>query len=258
MGIRNMLSVFAVLVTILLNACGRPDTGIQPIIVGNTPTSQSTNIAATIQSGVHSETYTTGSSHGSAPASVAGTGSYIVDASLKESIAHSEIIVIGEVIGVGEMFNSHRDVQDQTKPARDTFGVGQEYVLQVQRYLKGSGPDVLTIVQTEGAVWSPPESVTQTDIERARAAQGVPQFEKGKLYLLLLKSLAAYHPEKAYYAGQGLPWRFALAPDGTGVMEAPSGALASIPQDFIPRPDAPLIPQIEQLIQAETNATPTQ
>jgi hypothetical protein len=165
------------------------------------------------------------------------------------------MVAIGTVTATGSIFNSRRDTEDQTQPARDSFGVGQEYQVQIERYLKGSGPAVLTVVVTEGAILSPPEKVTQADIERAKAASGIPPLTVGARYLLLLKSFTVHYPGTDYYAGQGQPWRFVLSEDGTGVLEAPSGALGSFPQDFIPRPDAPLLPQVEQLIQAEKATT---
>jgi hypothetical protein len=184
------------------------------------------------------------------PAPVAVYGSYDTARTLEEVTAQSEIIVIGNITTVGDTFNSRLDTQDSSKPARDSFGVGQEYELQVQQYLKGSGPDRLTIIQNEGAILSPPELVTQADIERAKAASGARPMLVGASYLLFMNQITAY-PGKVYYGGSIEPWRFALAPDGTTTIETPSEALRTIPPDLLPSPEVPLLPHIEQLIRAE-------
>jgi hypothetical protein len=167
--------------------------------------------------------------------------------SFEESVASAEIIVIGEIIGLGETFNSQRDVADNTKPATDGFGVGQEYFFEVQRYLKGSGSTTLTVVQTEGGVRARPATVTEADIARARAASSVPPLVKGTRYLLLLRSIARYYPGKDYYTGQAEPWRFELSSDGRATMISPAG----LGVDFAPDQVAELVGQVEQVVRAQ-------
>lgn len=78
--------------------------------------------------------------------------------SLEERVAQSDIIVVGEIVGVGKIFNAARDLQDSTKPATDRFGVGQEYQLHVKQYYKGDGPSNLIVVQGEGTVLRSPDA----------------------------------------------------------------------------------------------------
>ncbi len=167
--------------------------------------------------------------------------------------------VLGNVIGTGEIINSSRDTQDHTKPSSASFDIAQVYHFQVQRHLKGSGPLVLKVAQAEGVILRPQNAVTQADIARAKTADDHVPFNIGTTYLLFLRRVASYpdYPDKDYYAGPAEPWRIALSADGKGVIEAPQGALLALPSDFIPDHNMPLLPQIEQAIQAEQDATPT-
>jgi len=184
---------------------------------------------------------------------------YVTSQSLKETVTQSEIIVLGNVIGTGEVINTSRDTQDHTKPSRDSFDIGQVYDFQVQRYVKGSGPLVLKVAQAEGVILSPQSGVTQADIDRAKAADDHVPFNTGTTYLLFLRRFPSSYPDypdKDYYAGPSEPWRIALSADGKGVIEAPKEALLEIPSDFIPDHNMPLLPQIEQVVQAEQVTKP--
>ena len=99
--------------------------------------------------------------------------------------------------------------------------------------------------------------VTQADVDRAKAASGITPLEKGTRYLLLLKSIAAYYPGKDYYTGQGMPWLLVLSPDGNATIKAPKEVLLNLPREYVPDPNAPLLPQVEQLVRAEKTGAPT-
>lgn len=184
--------------------------------------------------------------------------------SLQELMDQSDVIVIGEVVGTGSMFNSSRDLDDSTKPSSTTFSVGQIYHIQVQRYLKGTGSDMLYLAQTEGQILASPNAVTSDDIRRARDAWNATiPFQKGVPYLLFLRDLTKYYQndisEMPLYGENKEPSRFELLPDGRAKIEAPQEAMRVIPADFFPDGiDAPLLPQVEQLVQKEqsNSATP--
>jgi hypothetical protein len=100
-------------------------------------------------------------------------------------------------------------------------------------------------------IFKAPETVTQADIAEARALSVALPMRMEVTYLLFLKRLDGYGFDKEYYTGGLEPWRYVLAPDGNATIEAPEDAIEQIPADFIPNPSAPLLPQVEQLINAE-------
>lgn len=185
----------------------------------------------------------------------------IVIRSLKERIATSTVIVLGELTGQGEAFNAARDTSDRTKPATNLFGVGQVYHVRAIRYLKGTGPEILNVFQAEGMIDGDPATVTQDDIARAKAVYGYLPFEIGQQYVLFLNPFRGVDVDDTYYggsAGAASPWRFALAKNGELVAEGPGiGELMQPGWEYAPRPLATFTAQVEQLVQAEKDSTPT-
>lgn len=186
---------------------------------------------------------------------VAGSASYIVDRSIQQSVTNAEIIVIGQVTRLGEVVNTDRDTQDHTKPASNTFGVGQTYNVQVQQYLKGSGENNLTILEGEGAIQSPSELVTQSDIERAKISYGAQPLTPGKTYLMLLSKQPDYFGGN-YYGGQGNPWRFVLQEDGSYILEASRDVLFQLSTSYRADVKGSLVDYIKQSVAADTAAKP--
>ncbi len=257
---RDVLNVLIALAIVLLISCDHPDSTSQSGTTTNaTASTRSAGSEATVQPPPPTGTTKSTSVSTSTQSSVVVITNYVTSQSLKETVTQSEIIVLGNVIGTGEVINTSRDTQDHTKPSRDSFHIAQVYHFQVQRYLKGSGPLVLNVAQAEGVIQSPQNGVTQADIDRAKATDDHVPFNTGTTYLLFLRRFPSSYPDypnKDYYAGPSEPWRIALSADGKGVIEAPQEALLALRSDFIPDPDMPLLPQIEQVIRAEQAAKP--
>lgn len=236
---------------LLLAACGRPDATQgntdTPSLGSVQPSSLTTPLPTS--SAVGASTVSTNS------VSIGGTESYNIVRSFKEAVQASRIIVIGEVTGVGAIFNTHRDAYDPSKSATDSFGVGQEYLFHVERYLKGSDATDITIVQVEGAIFAPVDQVTPARIEQAKAASGNIALETGQRYLLFLKGPFDYLG-KHYYSAVAEPWKFRLDTAGRATIETPGEVRQSLPENFIPDPNAPFVPQIEQIIQNQQAGKP--
>ena len=138
MILRTITIAGVVLICLLVGSCG-----------SNPPMSQQTS--NTVQTSPHQEpTQTTrlpsaANPTGIQPQPQAAQSEYHIVPSLKERIATSKIIVIGELIDQGEVINAARDTSDRTQPAANLFGVGQVYHVRVARYLKGTGPNTLNI-----------------------------------------------------------------------------------------------------------------
>lgn len=236
---------------LLLGACGRPDAAQGNI---GTPTLGPAQPRTTVAPHPTSSAAVTDAANAGSP-SVGGTVSYNIVRSFREAVQMADIIVIGEVTGVGEIFNTHRNPYDASKPATDSFGVGQEYFFHVERYLKGSDATDITVVQVEGAIFAPVDQVTPALIEQAKAASGDIQLDRGTRYLLFLRGPFDYMG-KHIYGAAAEPWKFRLDAEGRATMETPGEVRLSLPEDFLTRLDAPLLPQIEQIIREQQTATP--
>lgn len=258
---RKYLCLATSILASLLIACGQPD--------AQTGTASNTPVVPTPAERRQPEVQTGTAANASMPpaqatisAQIAAgnvtVGEYVTAHSLKVRIAISPIIVIGQITGTGEVINMARSIYDINKPDPTLFGVGQVYHFQVQQYLKGNGPDTLNIVQPEGLISADPATVSATDIQRSKtnSVYEYTAFRTGTTYLFLLQPLEGFDPKNNYFTGGIHPWKFVVGSDGNLIMEAPGGAVAQLPADFIPDPDGPLLPQIEQAIQAEQAAKP--
>lgn len=253
---RTKLILSLLIALVALVSCGRPDTSGSTGI-SSTAMQVETSIAPTEPAAITATVVPT------EPAAVTMTieptskveqhviSHYVIPPSLKERISISNVIIIGQVTSLGEVINSARDTEDQTKTSTEMMSLGQIYRLEVQQYLKGAGPDILEVLQSEGTIFKAPETVTQADIAEAKTMSVALPMRQGVTYLLFLKRLDGYGFDKEYYTGGLEPWRYVLASDGNATIEAPQDAIDQIPFGFIPDRDAPLLPQVEQLIQAE-------
>lgn len=237
-------------VTILITACGRPDTPTVGVVQQATLEPSDVVEQSSPQQGVPTEQQPAVTVDPQ-PTVTYETVDYVINVhSLEERTALAEIIVVGEITGLGAVFNSARDVSDNTKPATDVFSIGQEYTFRVQKYVKGEGPSDLTIVKSEGLVNLPPEKVTPQDIEQAKARDPGLPFQQGDTYLLFLNSIRIFDG-KDYYYGAELPWRYRIEPDGQAVMDEPLEATMQMPQDLFSQPDKPFLAEVEQAVAKE-------
>jgi hypothetical protein len=237
---RKIITPVMLIVLLTVVACGQPDNH-QPV--------SSSGSSVSIQQ----PNYTTTASPNVAalpaqplPRSLA---TYNIVRSLKERVATASVIAVGQISDMDGVINGARDVNDINKAASDLYGVMQSYRFQVQRYLKGSGQDIIDVVQVEGMIDGDPALVTQADIDQAKKAYDYIPFRVGTTYLLFLDRQDYLHLERDYYGPAfGHPWRFIIASDGAPQLEVPEGALREMSPDFT---SSLTLSQIEQLIQAE-------
>jgi hypothetical protein len=155
-------------------------------------------------------------------------------------VAASTVIVVGRAQPAAEIVNMGQG---------EMFAVGQVYAFTVRRYLKGTGPSMLKIVQIEGEIIWPAACVTTTDIAQATALymnDYIP-LRADANYLLLLQSVTRPQLRAGYFIGTDRRWRFRLISDGWGALEVTGYAF---PADPTPAwsDTLPIAPQIESLI----------
>lgn len=148
--------------------------------------------------------------------------------SLEELVERSPLILIGRVREEAGIVNTARLEEDPTQPDPYAFGLGQVYRMDVEEYVKGSGPLDLNIVNGEGFLSSrddipvvPPESAAEMDCIRAAYLQYQP-LRIGQRYLFFV-NIADYFDPEVDYAGTafGHPWRFLLPEGGVARQESP-------------------------------------
>lgn len=142
---------------------------------------------------------------------------------LDKLIANSTVIVIGTV-PVGD--------PDTLRPLDATGNVrvvGSGYNVQVERYLKGSGPNTIPVVQFHGLDFTDQGTTRQTQNDDKDLLLG-----KNNRYLLFLKENST---AVGYWSGPAQPYKFLLS-GGQAKVESPVGDLdGAFPQqsesDFI-------------------------
>jgi hypothetical protein len=149
---------------------------------------------------------------------VFNSDSYITVTSIQELTNKSTIVVIGKVVGTGDIINMAREVDDISKPDPNLFEIGQVYEFEVSRYLKGeqdvNGAKNIYVVQVEGmVVLSSHEMPAEEDIEKARTQEKYLPINLGSEYILFLEPLKGFSELKMHYTGVAQPWRFALLND---------------------------------------------
>lgn len=177
---------------------------------------------------------------------------YVFVHSLKERTATSALIVVGQVRETAEVINLSRNVEDITKPATDSFSVGQVYHVQATRYIKGSGPAIFNLINLEGDYFqTDPASVTEAQIKQAKAKATYLPLHIGQNYVFFLVPFPGVDMKEPHYiGGPNYPWSFLLESNGITTAQGPAGPLLSQEPDFTPRPLTELLPQIEQLVNA--------
>jgi hypothetical protein len=166
-------------------------------------------------------------------------------------VAASTLIVIGQAEPSTEIVNL---------ALGDTFAIGQVYTITVQRYLKGSGPHTLKVIQWEGDLDEPAACVTARDIVQTKtlyANDFIPlRANTDYLFLLTRPPLrwCGWAPpvpcsglSTDYFIGTDRRWRWRLQADGTGVLEVIGYTFPAEPTPTW-SDSAPIVPQIETLI----------
>lgn len=172
----------------------------------------------------------------------AAQASYITARTLDDLIAQSPVIVVGRVIGPREIVNMARKPGNPREPDPETFILGQVYDVAVERYLKGTGGDILYVVQSEGFINVNRTPVSEQTMQQARETFPHIPMVAGKTYLLFLAPLS-WDPQ--YLAGRLHPWRFVLTPDG---MAEPESPWHDAPTVFPPIPAEDLLGQVEEMV----------
>jgi hypothetical protein len=178
--------------------------------------------------------------------STGGEASYVTANSLRELVAKSTLIVVGQVSGTGETINLARNPNDITQPDPNILILGQVYPVTVERYLKGTGDRILNVVQPE-AFLTERIPKTQANIANAMANYKYIPFRSGTKYLLFLEPILGF-ANQHYFTGPAHPWRFILPDAGNAEPESPWDLAKQV---FPPRPATTLLRETEQLVKGQ-------
>jgi hypothetical protein len=177
------------------------------------------------------------------------TASWMSAESVEALVSGAKTIVVAKVTGTGPTFNSRRASEKPGAPASgDDYSIAQVYNLQVEQYLKGSGPQAINVMQHEGDLPGGMEP-TAARLKVARSkADCVPIQVGGRYVFLLGPSLQV--PElknlEVHALATRLPQAFALSSDGNA---SPHGAQDPYLDRMFPKgPEQALIQRLQMVI----------
>ena len=126
-----------------------------------------------------------------------GDGAFVGRHSIEELIADSDVVVVGFVSAMGGTRNLARAADDRTKESRSQVVLGQDYVVSVERVLKGPAMTqlVMSLAKAYGFTGGP---LSADPDYSAPVVQG--------RYLLFLQQI----PGTAAFAQTPEPFRFRL------------------------------------------------
>jgi hypothetical protein len=215
---------------IATSACGEQNRSVAGTVVPASSSSPSAQPASP-----------TGPSRGTSLTAEGSAASYRTFATLDVLVAASPLIVVAQLAPTTDVVNMARQSNDPTNADPDLFIVGQAYRATVQRYLKGSGANMLTVVQSEGIVErSTPK--TSANIQQARSRSDHIAPRPGTSYVLFLEPLVGFPP--GYVTGPGHPWRFQVPSSGKAEPESPATEAA---RKFPGRPVPEFLADVEAL-----------
>jgi hypothetical protein len=167
--------------------------------------------------------------------------------SLVDLVSRSEVIAIASCTEIAEPRNgAYVTVAgpggDTYEPDPNLLMLDQVYLLQVERYLKGSGPDRVRFGQLEGRLMGTDRSPQAFETAR-RDSDGLPLLQVGSRYILFLRREVL---AETYMRGAGYPARFELA-GGEALPQMPRGmdpATAGLTR----QPEAVLLANVEDYV----------
>jgi hypothetical protein len=139
--------------------------------------------------------------------------SYVVYNTFAEIVDRSDVIVLGQPTLRQGVVNTARDPNDPAKEDPELFGIGRVYEVKVEGYLKGDGPELIYVVQSEGLIPSKSQELTEENFEQARQLFKPLPLELGKRYIFFLHSPQFTYSEFSranLFGGIGHPWRFEI------------------------------------------------
>ena len=164
---------------------------------------------------------------------------------LSKLVAHSELIVIGTTLDEDpreERFQG-RDPNDASRPDPNFATIGNVYDITVERYLKGSGDETLSLVQPTGyEAFVPGPPNTPGRLTRGRDTTPNLLLQKSSRYLLFLRE---NEHAPGLWIGTVQPYRFTLS-GGAARVESPVSSLES---KFPDRTEVELVGLVESLIE---------
>lgn len=140
---------------------------------------------------------------------------YVIAHSLSEIIEKAQLILVGKVVGMGEIINLARDVNDPSIPDPSLFGIGQIYDVEVVEVLKSAQSEwnisTIHIVQFEGRIrMDTTLNPSNDDIQKARELENVPPLDLGTKYIFFVDPIIDFKNYPLHFSGRGLPWRFVI------------------------------------------------
>jgi len=189
----------------------------------------------------------------------------VIFRSFAELAAYSELVVIGKVIKEdGLIIHGARNPLDTSVPAEGVFSIARIYQVQVDRYIKGDGPEMIYLSQGEGLLLRETirgETPTAEEIEQITSQNKgreyiPPEFDHPYLMFLARFDKGDYkvdgYTANEIFGAAVHPWLFDLKdPDRIQAQDAAAWNMT----DFPPKPLSTAIEEINQPYQRPTPDT---
>ena len=82
---------------------------------------------------------------------------------MEDLLKHTDIVIIGRPVGEKGIINTAREVSDLSKTAADMFSIGQVYEVEVIRYIKGEGKQLVCSPTSRNGVSRHPRVISKRD-----------------------------------------------------------------------------------------------
>ena len=177
---------------------------------------------------------------------VVSASRYVIFTSFEKLAREATTIVIGT--GTGKQESQTHQGRDPNNPSEvdpNYAGLGVAYQVEVERYLKGAGPDVLPVYQAEGSLITYTKGVSKG--QQVRSVDKAAEFpiREGVRYLFFLTRMT-YYPD--LMTGVAQPSRFVL----DGGMANADGPWEGASAYFPAMPESDLVGTVEEIVRRAT------
>lgn len=148
---------------------------------------------------------------------ISESASTIIIPSFYELASYSDIVIIGRIRSEAGVINTARDPKDNSKPDPRFFTVVQIYLVEVEKYIKGNGLELIYLGQKQGkfVYGSTPSPDEISQVRLSSANKIYTPLSSSKNYLMFLRSIEVWEDYQVaglesgnLYVRTANPWLF--------------------------------------------------
>ncbi len=138
---------------------------------------------------------------------------YVIYTTMEELTDNATIIIMGSPVRDLGIVNLSSDPHGKPILALGFYDIHQMFEVEVSRYIKGEGPDMIYVAHGQGMTNVDFQELSENDIYEARQRQGIVPLSIDQRYIMFLRPPVEVHPEITvrFFLGIAHPWRFAIS-----------------------------------------------